>query len=119
MVDDFRNNSAPSPNDNLKNDDLDSNDIKTSIEYRKDEMGRTIKIIRKLRLQLQRTLVSKDVAERKMQWRKFGDAARDGQGLNMATTVLGEPVYMVPIINRSISKVRKKLIFSQNFFCPV
>lgn len=66
------------------------NGFKTKIEY-KNEDGKKFKITSIFRLE--KVKVPKTVAERK-NWSKFGDAANDPPGVNSATTVVSDEVFM-------------------------
>ncbi|KAH8021260.1 hypothetical protein HPB51_013935 [Rhipicephalus microplus] len=64
---------------------------KVTTEYRVDEEGRRIKVLRHYRIE--RRQVSKYVARRKL-WKKVGDAKNDPPGPNAATTKVGEEIQM-------------------------
>lgn len=65
-------------------------DYKKVIEY-KTENDKRYKVTNIFKIE--KVKVSKTVAERK-EWRKFGDSANDGPGLNPATTVVSDDVQM-------------------------
>ncbi|KAJ3340027.1 translation initiation factor eIF3 subunit g [Gonapodya sp. JEL0774] len=58
---------------------------------RKNDVGKTVKVTRKVKRTLVKTVANHVVAERK-KWEKFGDAKADGRGPNQSTTVPGEIV---------------------------
>lgn len=66
------------------------NGFRTKIEY-KNEDGKKYKITSIFRLE--KVKVPKAVAERKS-WSKFGDASNDPPGVNSATTVVSDEVFM-------------------------
>lgn len=66
---------------------------KTVVEERVDEQGRRVRVTRKIRLRLVSERVSPEVAARRA-WRKFGDAASDGPGPHLSSTIIGEPVFL-------------------------
>lgn len=74
------------------------------VKYYEDDMGRTVKNTRVIRMKLVKKAVTKSEAERK-RLKKFGDSSRDLPGPNTATTVLGEPVSM-----QFIKKVKWKYL---------
>lgn len=66
-------------------------DIKTVTEYRVNDEGKKIQVIRTYRIE--KCKVSKSIASRKT-WKKFGMSADDKPGPNAATTVVGDEVTM-------------------------
>jgi len=66
------------------------NGFRTKIEY-KNEDGKKFKITSIFRLE--KVKIPKTVAERKS-WAKFGDASNDPPGVNSATTVVSDEVFM-------------------------
>lgn len=66
---------------------------KTIVEERVDENGRRVRVTRKIRLRLVSERVRPEVAARRA-WRKFGDAAADGPGPHLSSTIIGEPVFL-------------------------
>lgn len=67
--------------------------IKTVTEERVNERGQKVRVTRKIRMKLIRETVDADVAARKL-WPKYGDSKQDPPGPNLATTVIGEPVFL-------------------------
>lgn len=67
--------------------------FKTVVEERKDEQGRSVRVTRKIRMKLVTEAVEPEVALRRA-WKKFGQAANDGPGPNVSSTILGEAVYL-------------------------
>ena len=66
--------------------------IKSVTEIRTDESGRQFKVTRKIKMRLVTETVEPEVALRRT-WKKFGQAANDGPGPNISSTILGEPVF--------------------------
>lgn len=67
--------------------------IKEVVEERTDESGRLVRVTRKIRMRLVTEKVCPQVAAR-ADWKKFGDAAGDGAGPNVSSTIIGEPVFL-------------------------
>lgn len=67
--------------------------IKTVSEIRTDDSGRHFQVTRKIRMRLVTESVEPEVALRRS-WKKFGQAANDGPGPNISSTILGEPVFL-------------------------
>ena len=74
-----------------------SGNIKTVTEYKLDDDGKKVKVIRKYRIETKKT--SKSVAKRKL-LKKFGLSANDPSGPNHATTIISEDVQMQFITNK-------------------
>ncbi|KAJ7638331.1 translation initiation factor 3, RNA-binding subunit [Roridomyces roridus] len=75
-----------------KNEDFtDENGIRTTIEYTVNEDGKKVKITRRSRRTLQKSVVDHDVAER-LKWAKFGQEKGKPSGPDRATTTVGENV---------------------------
>jgi len=70
---------------------IDANGIRTIVEYTTNEEGKKVKITRRIKRTLQRSLVEHAVAERK-QWAKFGAEKGKKTGPDRATTTVGENV---------------------------
>nr|XP_002131706.1 eukaryotic translation initiation factor 3 subunit G [Ciona intestinalis] len=66
-------------------------DIKTVVEYKYNEDDKKVKVVRKYRIETQKT--SKSVAHRKL-LKKFGKSSNDLSGPNRATTIISEDVQM-------------------------
>ncbi|ETE64811.1 Eukaryotic translation initiation factor 3 subunit G [Ophiophagus hannah] len=71
--------------------------IKTVTEYREEEDGRKVKIIRTFRIETRKA--SKAVARRK-NWKKFGNSEFDAPGPNVATTTVSDDVFMTFITSK-------------------
>jgi translation initiation factor 3 subunit G len=69
----------------------DAEGIRKVIEYKLDDNGRKVKVIRRIRMKSIQTRVHKSVAQR-MKWKKFGAASKDKPGPDPSTTSLGEEV---------------------------
>ena len=77
--------------------------IKTVVEERIDDQGRKVRVTRKIRLCRVEHRVPKAVAERRA-WPKYGDSAEDKPGPNLATTIIGEAVFLKLAMNRNFDK---------------
>ncbi|NXB85241.1 EIF3G factor, partial [Vidua chalybeata] len=73
--------------------------IKTITEYREEEDGRKVKIIRTFRIETRKA--SKAVARRK-NWKKFGNSEFDAPGPNVATTTVSDDVFMTFITSKEV-----------------
>jgi len=71
--------------------------IKTVIDYKTNEDGKQVKVVRRYKIETQKT--SKAVARRKL-LHKFGKSEKDPTGPNKATTFVSENVEMQFISNR-------------------
>lgn len=67
--------------------------IKTITEERIDDQGRKVIVTRNIRMRLVQEKVSPAVAERRT-WKKFGAAEGLKPGPDLASTILGEPVFL-------------------------
>ncbi|KAG5643549.1 hypothetical protein DXG03_000690 [Asterophora parasitica] len=75
-----------------KNEDfVDENGIRTVIEYTLNDEGKKVKITRRIKRTLQKSIVEHNVAERK-KWAKFGAERGNKEGPDRATTTVGENV---------------------------
>jgi translation initiation factor 3 subunit G len=74
-------------------DYVDENGIRTTVEYTVNDEGKKIKITRRTRRTLQKSLVEHAVAERKT-WVKFGLEKGNSPGPDRATTTVGEMVFL-------------------------
>ncbi|KAH9946474.1 translation initiation factor 3 RNA-binding subunit [Amylocystis lapponica] len=72
-------------------DFVDENGIRTTIEYAVNDDGKKVKITRKIKRTLQKSLVDHSVAERQ-NWAKFGQEKGNKAGPDRATTTVGENV---------------------------
>ncbi|KAI0252997.1 translation initiation factor eIF3g [Lactifluus subvellereus] len=80
--------------DQSKGEDyIDENGIRTTVEYTVNEEGKKIKITRKIKRTLQKSLVEHAVAERKT-WARFGLEKGNKPGPDRATTTVGEMVFL-------------------------
>lgn len=82
------------PDETIQNRD----GTKTTISYRFNEQGQTVKTTRRIRLITHREVVNPRVAERK-KWPKFGLSANDGPGPASDTTSVGENIIFRPSAN--------------------
>ncbi|CAN8103153.1 unnamed protein product [Discula destructiva] len=71
---------------------------KTTITYKHNEKGQTVKVTRRIRTTTIRTVVNPRVAERK-KWAKFGLSANDPPGPAPDTTSVGENIIFRPSAN--------------------
>ncbi|KAJ7773318.1 eukaryotic translation initiation factor 3 subunit G-domain-containing protein [Mycena metata] len=72
-------------------DFVDENGIRTTIEYVVNEAGKKVKITRRSKRTLQKSVVDHAVAER-LKWAKFGQEKGKPDGPDRATTTVGENV---------------------------
>ncbi|KYO47916.1 eukaryotic translation initiation factor 3 subunit G [Alligator mississippiensis] len=77
--------------------ELINGNIKTITEYREEEDGRKVKIIRTFRIETRKA--SKAVARRK-NWKKFGNSEFDAPGPSIATTTVSDDVFMTFITSK-------------------
>jgi len=70
-------------------DFVDENGIRTTIEYTLNDEGKKVKITRRIKRTLQKSVVEHNVAERK-KWAKFGQEKGNQPGPDRATTTVGE-----------------------------
>ncbi|KAF9447555.1 translation initiation factor 3, RNA-binding subunit [Macrolepiota fuliginosa MF-IS2] len=70
---------------------VDENGVRTTIEYTENEDGKRVKIIRRIKRTLQKSVVEHAVAERQ-KWAKFGQERGNKPGPDRATTTVGENV---------------------------
>ncbi|NWI89649.1 EIF3G factor, partial [Pitta sordida] len=82
--------------------ELINGNIKTITEYREEEDGRKVKIIRTFRIETRKA--SKAVARRK-NWKKFGNSEFDAPGPNVATTTVSDDVFMTFITSKENSSL--------------
>lgn len=82
------------PDETIQNRD----GTKTTISYRLNEQGQTVKTTRRIRLITHREVVNPRVAERK-KWAKFGLSGNDGNGPASDTTSVGENIIFRPSAN--------------------
>ncbi|KAL1278583.1 hypothetical protein QQF64_025256 [Cirrhinus molitorella] len=83
--------SLPSPKETVKGN------IKTVTEYKIDEDGQKVKIVRTFKIETRKA--SKAVARRK-NWKKFGNSEYDQPGPNVATTTVSDDVFMTFISSK-------------------
>ncbi|GLB38919.1 putative RNA-binding component of the eukaryotic translation initiation factor 3 (eIF-3) complex, which is involved in protein synthesis of a specialized repertoire of mRNAs and, together with other initiation factors, stimulates binding of mRNA and methionyl-tRNAi to the 40S ribosome [Lyophyllum shimeji] len=75
-----------------KNEDfIDENGIRTVVEYTVNDEGKKVKITRRIKRTLQKSIVEHTVAERQ-KWAKFGAEKGKKAGPDRATTTVGENV---------------------------
>ncbi|PSR87353.1 hypothetical protein PHLCEN_2v5170 [Hermanssonia centrifuga] len=72
-------------------DFVDENGVRTTVEYTVNDEGKKVKITRKIKRTLQKSLVDHSVAERQ-HWSKFGQEKGNKAGPDRATTTVGENV---------------------------
>ncbi|KAK7046751.1 eukaryotic translation initiation factor 3 subunit G [Favolaschia claudopus] len=83
---------AEKPKADERNEDfVDENGIRTTIEYTVNEDGKKVKITRRSKRVLQKSVVDHTVAER-LKWAKFGQERGKPSGPDRATTTVGENV---------------------------
>jgi translation initiation factor 3 subunit G len=77
--------------DQAKADYIDENGIRVTVEYTLNEDGKKVKITRRIKRTLQKSVVEHAVAERK-KWDKFGKEKGNSAGPDKATTTVAEAV---------------------------
>lgn len=65
---------------------------KTVVEYKTNDKGQRVKIVKKVRMYKKQVKINKNVEERK-KWKKFGDCA-NAKGIESGVTSIGEEVYI-------------------------
>lgn len=81
----------------------DENGVKQVVRFEEKQDGTRVKITRTVQVQKRTTYVKKAVLERR-QWKKFGDVAGAGRGLEEGVTTLGDEVRL----ERTKDEKRKK-----------
>jgi len=76
------------------NETTDANGVKTTTEYKTNDKGQQVKVIRKVRVITTVTKRIKRVEERK-QWKKFGECTGLGPGCESGITSVGDEVGLV------------------------
>ncbi|KAJ3485283.1 hypothetical protein NLI96_g5059 [Meripilus lineatus] len=74
-------------------DYVDENGVRTTVEYTVNDEGKKVKITKKVKRVLQKSLVNHNVAERQ-HWTKFGKEKGNKAGPDRATTTVGEAVML-------------------------
>lgn len=91
-----------------KNEDyIDENGIRTTVEYVINEDGKKVKITRKIKRTLQKSIVDHNVAERQ-KWAKFGKERGNKPGPDRATTTVGETVALQMSAGNKMSEVESQ-----------
>ncbi|KAG7096400.1 hypothetical protein E1B28_003843 [Marasmius oreades] len=80
--------------DQQKTESVDENGIRTVVEFTVNDAGKKVKITRKFKRTLQKSVVDHQVAER-AKWAKFGAEKGKPRGPDTATTTVGENVTLV------------------------
>jgi len=73
--------------------DADGSILKTVVEFKTNEKGETIKIIKKIRARKVKVKINRRVEERKNRWRKFGDCA-NSRGIEPGVTMVGDELFI-------------------------
>lgn len=82
-------------------DTVDENGVRTTIEYAINDEGKKVKITKRTRRVLQKSVVEHAVAER-LAWAKFGKERGSKPGPDMATTTVGEHLVLkISVGNKS------------------
>ncbi|KJA21573.1 hypothetical protein HYPSUDRAFT_202913 [Hypholoma sublateritium FD-334 SS-4] len=85
---------------------VDDNGVRTTIEYVLNEEGKKVKITRRVKRTLQKSIVDHAVAERQ-KWAKFGLEKGSKPGPDRATTTVGENVTLKLSAGNKISEVEQ------------
>ncbi|KAF7323831.1 Eukaryotic translation initiation factor 3 subunit G [Mycena kentingensis (nom. inval.)] len=92
--------------DQVEEDEVDENGIRTTIEYLTNEDGKQVKVTRRTRRVLQKSVVDHAVAER-LKWAKFGQEKGKMSGPDRATTTVGEEVLLKISAGNKAGEVEK------------
>ncbi|KAI8054534.1 eukaryotic translation initiation factor 3 subunit G-domain-containing protein [Syncephalis plumigaleata] len=68
-------------------------DVKVIVEYKTNDLGKKVKVTRRIRMHMVQERVHKAAALRK-QWEKFGEEKNKPPGPDVTTTVVGEKVFL-------------------------
>lgn len=85
--------------------------ISEVIEYKENEFGEKIKVIKTVRKYIIRSRMSSNIKERKENWTKFGRAAISNEGV---TTLSSEEVFMEPPSKEEEIKEIKEIVTPEN-----
>ncbi|THU99963.1 translation initiation factor 3, RNA-binding subunit [Dendrothele bispora CBS 962.96] len=88
-------------------DYVDENGIRTTVEYTINEAGKKVKITKKIRRVLQKSVVEHQVAERQ-KWAKFGAERGKPAGPDRATTTVGENVSLILSVGNKAGESEQK-----------
>ncbi|KAF9259930.1 translation initiation factor eIF3g [Marasmius fiardii PR-910] len=89
--------------DQQKIESVDENGVRTVVEFTVNEAGKKVKITRKFKRTLQKSVVDHQVAER-AKWIKFGAEKGKPRGPDSATTTVGENVSLVLTAGNKVSE---------------
>ncbi|TEB31070.1 translation initiation factor eIF3g [Coprinellus micaceus] len=79
------------PSQHQPEETVDENGVRTIVEYTLNDDGKKVKITRKIKRTLQKSVVDHAVAERQ-KWAKFGQEKGNSPGPDRATTTVGENI---------------------------
>jgi len=85
---------------------VDENGIRTTIEYTLNDEGKKVKITRRIKRTLQKSVVDHAVAERQ-KWAKFGQEKGSKPGPDRATTTVGENVILKLSVGNKMPEVEQ------------
>jgi len=85
---------------------VDEDGIRTTIEYTLNEEGKKVKITRRIKRTLQKSIVAHAVAERQ-KWAKFGQEKGNKPGPDRATTTVGENVSLKLSVGHKIQEAEQ------------
>ncbi|KAK7461981.1 translation initiation factor eIF3 subunit g [Stygiomarasmius scandens] len=88
-------------------DYVDENGVRTIVEYTINDAGKKVKVTKKIRRVLQKSVVDHQVAERQ-KWAKFGAERGKPAGPDRATTTVGENVSLILSVGNKAGKDEQK-----------
>jgi len=96
--------------------DADGSILKTVVEFKTNEKGETIKIIKKIRARKVKVKINRRVEERKKRWKKFGDCA-NARGLEPGVTMVGDELFIEMVAGSEDDKAVKKDAVNLGIIC--
>jgi len=90
--------------------------LKTVVEFKTNEKGQTVKVIKKIKVRKIKVKVNKRVEYRKKNWRKFGEAA-NAKGPEPGITMVGDEVFIDMVAGAEQEKAIKKDAVNLGIIC--
>jgi len=98
--------------------DVDGSVVKTVVEYRTNDKGQTVKVIKKVRMRKTKVKINKRVEERKQRWRKFGECSSAPRGPEPGITSVGDDIVIDMVAGTDGGeKSTKKEVINLNIVC--